>query len=668
MFGQQYLVELEWRVQNDLARQLDRAASGADRLTGRLNTITSAAQAVEARFSSFAGILRGGAEMYASMAIGRTIAQVKEGVVGLNANLETTKVSLAAVLYSQGKTSSVEAGLERAASWLSQMRKDAKDLPGEFEDLLGIVQTSAGAAFNAGLDVESFERLAAQSMAAAKALAVQSDQAGRELAQLLEGRAGAHNVFGTRLGIKAEGFNKLDPTKRVDIITNALAKFEPSIRVFGQTWDAQTSTFQDNIKTFTTIATGPLFSKIVGTFAEVNEWFDKNQAKVKWWAENIGYRLGQAFDEGKAAVEEWWPIISNLATKAYDRFVGIWYEAEPYVKSIVRHLKDFLSDEKAFDRLESIVKLYAGVKVGSGALNLVSGLGGALGGAGALGKIGGWLGIGGGAAGAASAATGAAGTAGAAAVDSAAAAEWAAALKGASVTGQIGASVGAAGAGLTALAGGLVAALVAAIADAGYEIYDAHTKAVTVDAKGGGPYGYNEGEQKFVNRMVAEGIEAADALSKVPDAAALVESGFGATAEQAQQLAFVLDSLAASGDYASIALINAGAMAKQMEREWKKESDDIANQALKYQAQSTGILAMQALDAADALKKKEKDREKAVHGKGGTHIDKVTVSVSGNADPAQVAREVGREFQRMVNNPTSSQYHRNFSTPRSNQF
>jgi hypothetical protein len=254
MAGISYIVDIDLQVSGNPGaafggaeskmNKLSDLAKGTRKELGRLGT--SLADGFTGAVESVAGKLMTLGQVGAAGAI----AAVTYGVTGLNNDLETTRVSLGAVLNASGVTNGIEQGMERASGWIVQMKKDAKDLPGEFKDLLGFIQSAASPAFSSGLDIDKFERLSAQSMAAAKSLQVPMDQAAREYAQLLEGRAGAQNVFGSRLGIRAQGFNDKGAEDRVKILQDALGKFQPAIEAFGHTFDAGSSSFIDNGKQF----------------------------------------------------------------------------------------------------------------------------------------------------------------------------------------------------------------------------------------------------------------------------------------------------------------------------------------------------------------------------------------------------------------------------------
>ncbi len=274
--------------------------------------------------------------------------------------MELAETSLASVLNAKGAVANIEQGLGKSAQMVAEMRKDAAELPGEFSDLQGILMSSVASGMEAGVSPEKMQKISAQAMAAGKAMAVPLDQAGRELALLFEGRAGAHNVFGKRLGIDAhkeyapgKTFNKLDEVERVRIIEEQLGKFGPAIKAFSSTWDAQSSTLVDNVKMFTQSATKPLFEEAKETLTDINRWFDENQSTVDHYSRWVGSKFRDAFLWGKSTIQEWWPVISNFASSSYQALSSAWEKLEGPVGKVSDLANDFLSDPKNVDMIVS---------------------------------------------------------------------------------------------------------------------------------------------------------------------------------------------------------------------------------------------------------------------------------------------------------------------------
>jgi len=392
MAGTKYVVDVEFRQSGDPSALADKAGGKVDALKSKFDATKASSSELGGAFKdlagnavgAFTGIVESVGEIgigLAALAVSTGIAAVTYGVIGLNSELETTKVSLGAVLNASDQAKGIEDGVEKAAGWIAQMKKDARDLPGEFEDLLGIVQSSSGAAFNAGMDVPHFEKVASSVMAASKALHVQTDQAGRELAQLFEGRAGAHNVLGVRLKIDAhkmyedldgvkKHFKDLTAEGRVKAIEDAVGKFEPAIKAFGNTYDAQSSTLVDNVKNLIQIGTKELFGRVVNDLGEINDWFANNRDTVEQYARQAGHWLVDVHDKARKIAEEWIPILKDFGEKAYGKFVELWRDAGPIIEGIAKSVKDFLGDKDSVDRMATLLKLYIVAKAGGAIMGM----------------------------------------------------------------------------------------------------------------------------------------------------------------------------------------------------------------------------------------------------------------------------------------------------------
>lgn len=377
MAGTKYYVDIVYRTSGDPAGGAEKLGEKARKAAhGSSDAWSDASKVMLAGFTGVVEKLGAVAISLGEAGVAAGIGAVSYGVVGLNKELETTQVSLAAVLNANHQsTGGIEGALQASAKWVRQMKIDARELPGEFEELLQIVQTGSGAAFKLGLDPMRFERLASSAMAAGKALAVPLDQAGRELAQLMEGRAGMHNVFGVRLGIDAHAlyedvdkvkktFHDLSKEGRIKILEEKIGAFTPAIKAFADTYDAQSSTLIDNAKSLLQLGTQELFGRVVNDLKDVNRWFDENRGNLEAWAREVGHDLVTLHDRVRKVAEEWMPVLKEFGQNAYKKFAELWRDAEPYVRSIADHIKDFLKDKESIEKLTTLLKLYIAAKVG----------------------------------------------------------------------------------------------------------------------------------------------------------------------------------------------------------------------------------------------------------------------------------------------------------------
>lgn len=316
-----YKVEIELLTKGSLTDKLAHVSGHAERLDGLLHTVSSTA-------SSMAGAIGGAFEGAADRAAGlvATLAKVTAvgaggalayGVMQLNNELEKTQIALATIFSVNGLTKNVEDGMGVAAATMADLRRDAAALPGEFKDLRNIFSTIALPGFHAGASISELRDFSAKSMAAAQVAQVPMEQAAREIAMLLEGRAGAHNVFGMKLfglgGQSAEAFNRKSAEDRFRYLRTEIERYGQSIELYKSSFDGLSSTFIDNAKMFLTAASGPLFDRIKAALTEANTFWDKHEDKILHFAATIGDKLGKAFDWAWEKAKKLEPLFEKLA-------------------------------------------------------------------------------------------------------------------------------------------------------------------------------------------------------------------------------------------------------------------------------------------------------------------------------------------------------------------
>lgn len=341
--------------------------------------------------------------------VGLAATMAKVGVAGglagaafglkLNNELEQTETSLAAIFNAQGIAKGMTDGLGLASSTIKEMRKDASMLPGEFGDLLSFFKLGATPGFQAGASVDQLEKLSAQGMAAAAATGVQMDQAAREFAQLMQGRSGAHNVFGSMLGFtgdESKKFNAMNGGDRLKAIESALGKYQGAIDTFGGTMDAATSTMKDNAKETLRRATAPLFDKVREQLLIANKWFDNHEFSINRFADKAGVKLAQGFDVARHKLALWWPTLQSFFINAGAEFQKLWEHAKPFLVGMEKLAMSAAGSKGLFSALEAGALAYGGVKAGKMAAPMLGGIMDLVGGGGASGLAGlaiGWEGV-----------------------------------------------------------------------------------------------------------------------------------------------------------------------------------------------------------------------------------------------------------------------------------
>ncbi len=394
-----YQVSIDLQTRGDLDAKLGSSQSKMLSMEGSVSKIRD----------GFTGIIERAGEV--ALKIGMwagagALGAVAYGIVHINKELETTQISMAAIFGANGFSKDMTQGMQMSGDILTKMRKDAAALPGEFQDLVSIYRTVATPGFQTGMDPNQLRDFSARTMATGAVMGLPMDVVAREMAMLLEGRAGAHNMLGLRLaglgGDSAKAFNQKSPEERLKFLNTELDKYKGSIEVFGHSFEGLWTSAVDNAKNFGKTLLDGVFGKMKGTLEDVNAWFNRNQLEIMNTATALGSYLGRAWDIGIEKIREWYPAIEAFATNAWDRIVSIWEKIQPYVDRFGAALKEALQDPGTIDKLVHLLELYAGVKV-VGALGGIGGIvsagsavGSAAGAVGSYGKMAGaLLGVGG---------------------------------------------------------------------------------------------------------------------------------------------------------------------------------------------------------------------------------------------------------------------------------
>lgn len=365
-----YQVAIDYVTTGSVSKDLDKAHGGAQKLGSLLNAVwSSSADYGSNLVSSFQGAVEHAGSLLATVTkIGAAagVGAVVYGIGKLNADLESTQIGLAATFNAFGAVENFSEGTRLAADMVEKMRKDAQALPGEFADLKAFFSLSLSPGLQAGKTPAELEKMSATMMATAASLQVPMDQAAREYAMLLGGRAGAHNILGAKLGLtgaKATAFNAESGAKRAEDIIKLTKPFDAALPAMEHSWDGLTSTLRDTLKHALQLGTAAPFEHVKATLERINGWFDNNSARVGRWAQQVGDGLALAWDKGVALAEDWWPTILTVAKELGHELSVIWEKVEPAVSKIAEGLKGALGDGSAMRDLKKIVELYALTKV-----------------------------------------------------------------------------------------------------------------------------------------------------------------------------------------------------------------------------------------------------------------------------------------------------------------
>lgn len=352
-----------------------------DAANGMANILGSANSA----FDSLASTLVSG---LTSAAVAGTAALtaglVKATSVGVQFNdeIEQATIGLAAIFQANGSSVNMGAGMTKAREMIGEMRKDARELPGEFKDLVNIMSTIATPGGKAGKTPEEIEKMAAMAMAGAAVLHVPQATAAREMAMLLEGNAKHNQPLALRLGVgDLKEFNVLNAEQRFDRVKESLDKLNPAIKEYARSWMGIKTTAVDSIRAGLGVVVDPLMRRMKSEMYDFlnpsEEAAPRRAERFQAWGKKASEELVAGFIHAENFLRRWVPIADTFVHTLQHGFARTFGRLEPIMAAVGQKLEKFMKDPQAFDKLASMAQFAIAGRVGSGALQAgMSGLGG----------------------------------------------------------------------------------------------------------------------------------------------------------------------------------------------------------------------------------------------------------------------------------------------------
>lgn len=374
--------DVTYVVRTKYETDTSQAAAGIDKLSRKASGLGGALEAAKGMIDGLAAKAAAlGTALAGAGAIGAALA-IKTGLVDVNAQIEDAQIGFATMFRMLGATDSFDQGLGIAKGLLADIRKDAQDLPGEFQDFVGMAQTLTAPLLNAGKGLKEIRDLTRQTAVAGAAMQIPFDQAAREMAELIEGRAGTHNKLGMRMGITAHTtvaggaeFNQASTEQRLALLGKLLSKNDEALIAYQKSWKGLTSTAVDSLKQLLGRATSPLFERVKQELVKLNSAL--GSTKLEALADRVGVLLVKGFDfamRGVDWIERHWPAIVESAKDFGARL----YEAFEKIRPIVEKIASVIAEHPG-----GVVQGLMGARIGLGVAT--SGVGDALAGVGAAG-------------------------------------------------------------------------------------------------------------------------------------------------------------------------------------------------------------------------------------------------------------------------------------------
>ena len=213
---------------------------------------------------------------------------------------EKTQLSIANTLESMGLAPTIKVAAAGAIGLIDIMREKAAKLPGETKDYVKVFALALPEAIAAGeKDLKKFANFASMYTATALSKGVDAPQAGRDLVEMLQGRAhirtATYQKLRTQIGLLATEFNKLAPEERFTRVVEAVKKASSGMDLAADTANAKFGELKSRVDEIFLYGGKNFFESIKATVTDINGWLERNKDSVIGLATVVSTVLGDAF-------------------------------------------------------------------------------------------------------------------------------------------------------------------------------------------------------------------------------------------------------------------------------------------------------------------------------------------------------------------------------------
>lgn len=277
-----------------------------------------------ARAGGKAGMMAMGAGAIAVGALAAMTYEAGKAMVHLGSQAEKTNIQLAGDIQVYKYAANYNDALLLSSKYLQQIRRDAAALPGEDSQFI----QSFGIAFPAMAEkgVRNMEQMVGLSNKLTAVLiskGVDPGQIGRDISLMVGGHAGADvrsftlmkGVLGAKGGAATtEEWNKLKVEDRFKRLEAAAGRFDDTIKEFGKSWEAVSSTSISYVKALAREAGGPMFEAVKTSLDFVNKFYEAHEEQIIGMAQFAGVA---GMDSARAAGRGAMAIGSALEPRGY---------------------------------------------------------------------------------------------------------------------------------------------------------------------------------------------------------------------------------------------------------------------------------------------------------------------------------------------------------------
>ncbi len=303
-----------------------RGFDGADR---RFRELSGAAKEFIDTLKMGVGIDLGGRLVQSLAEVPALLQHAIANGVRLNAELETTRLTIAGMVKQAGGLESLNAGLSVSDQLIAKMRTSANELGLSFEAMLETYKTTAGALFNAGVtDLQKQLDLTTLLQRAMTGLGISGFQATRDIQDILTGMAGRTKA-GRELGIRDEDVKAAEHAGRVyEYLTEKLSGIGEAGAAGVHTFNAESNRLENQIQALEREISKPIFDALTVGMAELSEELKKPE--VAQSLKEIGIEIAEIVKEGTAMLV--WAVQNVELLKALALATGIFGAALAAIK------------------------------------------------------------------------------------------------------------------------------------------------------------------------------------------------------------------------------------------------------------------------------------------------------------------------------------------------
>ncbi len=293
MAGADYEIVARLVVQDASQRGIGSVLTSLGVIQGRANGV---AQSIGAQFRNmFAGLAGAYGIGRLTAAVGQFQVQMQDATVGL-------ATSMAVI-----NRSSMSDGMTRARKVIQDLRKDARDLPGEFQDYFkGYQQIYAPVRQRGGSD-ETVRQLVKDTIMAGMAnnrqgnLSLSFGEATRDVTQALTTGVSFRQTPIVAQALMAQGlslqaFRQMKPEKQLETLSKAMHAYSVGAQEFNKTFSVQASTLKDNVLFALSNFASPIFERVTENVRSINQWFARSNDELQKMVDGWGPRLLDLWD------------------------------------------------------------------------------------------------------------------------------------------------------------------------------------------------------------------------------------------------------------------------------------------------------------------------------------------------------------------------------------